>query len=106
MHRILTLGQGLLHPSKRHQSCRSGVIYRGNRVRGRVRAITPILSVNHRPSMNPKLVARFSEAYHKIYGITPQVLWDGTFYRSPHLPMAMSPRRLQGHVGRLEARIG
>ena len=56
--------------------------------------------------MNPKLVARFSEAYHKIYGILPQVLWDGTFYRSPHLPMAMSPRRLQGHVGRLEARIG
>ena len=61
---------------------------------------------NDRPSMNSNLVARFSEAYLKIYGIVPQMLWDGTYYRSPHLPMAMSPRRLQSHVGRLETRIG
>ena len=56
--------------------------------------------------MNEKLKTRFSDAYHKLYGIIPELLWDGTFYRSPHLPMAMSPRRMQGHVSRLEARIG
>mgnify|MGYP001764809644 CR=1 FL=1 len=55
--------------------------------------------------MNEKLKTRFSDAYHKLYGIIPELLWDGTYYRSPHLPMAMSPRRLQGHVSRLEARI-
>lgn len=52
------------------------------------------------------LVTRFSEVYLKLYGVTPEVLWDGTYYRSPHLPMAMSPCRFQGHVNRLESRIG
>lgn len=54
--------------------------------------------------MNEQLKSRFSVAYHKLYGIIPELLWDGTYYRSPHLPMAMSPRRMLNHVGRLESR--
>lgn len=54
--------------------------------------------------MNSKLKKRFSDAYHKVYGIIPEVLWDGTYYRSPHLPMAMSSKRMQAHITRLEAR--
>lgn len=54
--------------------------------------------------MNQKLKERFLAVYHKLYGVYPELLWDGQFYRSPHLPMAMSPRRMQGHVSRLEAR--
>lgn len=55
--------------------------------------------------MNQNLKKRFRTAYQKIYGIVPELQWDGTYYRSPHLPMAMTPRRLQGHVNRLENRI-
>lgn len=55
--------------------------------------------------MNETLKARFNLAYHKLYGIIPQLLWDGNYYRSPHLPMAMKPRRFQSHVRRLEARV-
>ena len=55
--------------------------------------------------MNQNLKDRFCTVYHKIYGIIPELRWDGTYYRSPHLPMAMTPRRMQGHVGRLEARL-
>ena len=54
--------------------------------------------------MNPTLKARFDLAYHKIYGIVPEVTWDGKFYRSAHLPMAMSPQRFRTHVQRLELR--
>ena len=54
--------------------------------------------------MNQNLYNRFRIAYHKLYGIVPELRWDGTYYRSPHLPMAMQPRRMQGHVARLEAR--
>lgn len=56
--------------------------------------------------MNPILEARFKDAYHKVYGIHPELEWDGTFYRSAHLPMPMSPRRLLSHIiTRLESRI-
>lgn len=55
--------------------------------------------------MNQKFKARFCDAYHKIYGIIPELLWDGAYYRSAHLPMAMTPRRFQGHITRLESRI-
>lgn len=55
-------------------------------------------------TMNQNLKDRFSIAYHKLYGIIPELLWDGQYYRSPHLPMAMTPRRMQSHVARLEAR--
>lgn len=55
--------------------------------------------------MKPKLVQRFVAAYHALYGIRPEVLWDGVYYRSPHLPMAMQPARLLPHVRRLEARV-
>jgi hypothetical protein len=54
--------------------------------------------------MSSKLQQRFRDAYHKIYGIIPELLWDGTYYRSPHLPMAMTPRRMQSHIIRLETR--
>lgn len=54
--------------------------------------------------MNEQLKSRFSVAYHKLYGIIPELLWDGTYYRSPHLPMAMSPRRMLNHTARLELR--
>lgn len=64
--------------------------------------IFPSTNINMTPTSNLK--TRFSIAYHKLYGIIPEVSWDGKYYRSPHLPMAMSPRRLQGHVNRLEAR--
>ena len=56
--------------------------------------------------MSPNLQTRFSDAYHKLYGIIPELIWDGTYYRSPHLPMAMSARRMQAHINRLETRIG
>ena len=55
--------------------------------------------------MNQKYKNRFCDAYHKLYGIIPELVWDGTYYRSPHLPMAMSPRRFQSHITRLESRI-
>lgn len=55
--------------------------------------------------MNPKLQSRFRDAYQKLYGIIPDLTWDGTYYRSPHLPMAMRPRRFQGHIIRLESRV-
>lgn len=55
--------------------------------------------------MSATLKQRFRDAYHKVYGIIPELIWDGTFYRSPHLPMAMTPRRLQSHCSRLETRI-
>lgn len=54
--------------------------------------------------MTSSLTDRFRTAYHKIYGIIPEILYDGTYYRSPHLPSAMSPRLLQSHVIRLETR--
>lgn len=54
--------------------------------------------------MNQKHIQRFIAAYHAVYGIRPEVTWDGTFYRSPHLPMAMQPARLLPHIRRLEAR--
>lgn len=54
--------------------------------------------------MNLKLKQRFSDAYQKLYGILPELLWDGTYYRSPHLPMAMTPNRFKGHIMRLETR--
>lgn len=54
--------------------------------------------------MNENLKARFCVAYHKLYGIVPELNWDGAYYRSTHLPMAMSGRRFQAHIGRLEAR--
>jgi hypothetical protein len=54
--------------------------------------------------MTSSLNNRFRDAYHKIYGIIPELIYDGTYYRSPHLPSAMSPRRLQSHVIRLETR--
>ena len=54
--------------------------------------------------MSPTPAKRFCDAYHKIYGIIPELIWDGKFYRSPHLPLAMSPRRLLNHVLKLESR--
>lgn len=54
--------------------------------------------------MNQKLIQRFIDVYQKIYGIVAQVSWDGEFYRSAHLPMAMNPNRMKGHVMRLESR--
>jgi hypothetical protein len=55
--------------------------------------------------MSTTIKTRFRDAYHKLYGIFPELVWDGTFYRSPHLPMAMSPRRMLSHIVRLETRI-
>lgn len=55
--------------------------------------------------MNQKYRVRFLNAYHRIYGIIPQLVWDGTYYRSPHLPMALTPRRFRSHIIRLESRI-
>ena len=55
--------------------------------------------------MNENYKKRFINAYHKLYGIIPELIWDGSYYRSPHLPMAMSPRRFQGHLNRLESRL-
>jgi len=55
--------------------------------------------------MSPDLKARFIDAYTKLYGIIPELKWDGTYYRSPHLPMAMSPRRFQAWIIRLESRL-
>ena len=55
--------------------------------------------------MSSTLKTRFRDVYHKIYGIIPELLWDGSFYRSPHLPMAMSSRRMLSHIIRLELRI-
>lgn len=54
--------------------------------------------------MNQLFNTRFRDAYHRLYGIIPELIWDGTYYRSPHLPMAMTPRRFQGHILRLELR--
>lgn len=55
--------------------------------------------------MNQELVHRFKEAYKRIYGINPEVVWVGKHYRSPHLPMSMTARSLRSHCIRLEGRI-
>lgn len=55
--------------------------------------------------MNTALQSRFRDAYLKLYGLVPELIWDGTYYRSAHLPMAMKPRRMQSHVARLELRV-
>lgn len=55
--------------------------------------------------MNSDLVTRFCDVYHKLYGIIPELILLESFYRSPHLPMAMSPRRFLAHIIRLESRL-
>lgn len=55
--------------------------------------------------MSQNLITRFCDAYYKLYGIIPELILLESYYRSPHLPMSMSPRRFLAHIIRLEARL-
>ena len=55
-------------------------------------------------TVNKELVQRFKDVYRRLYGINPEVVWVGDFYRSPHLPTSMNPRMFRSHIIRLEHR--